>query len=125
MLVGPAGGETDAAIAHHHAGDAVARRRRHPVLPGYLAVIMGVDVDEARGHDLALGVDLFLASAGNRPDSGDAAVADRDIGLEGLAARAIDDRTAANDQIEIDHAFPQCAAIARDDRGEIDGPYRR
>ena len=40
--------EPDAAVAHHHGGDAVPARRRHPRVPGHLRVVVGVHVHEAR-----------------------------------------------------------------------------
>jgi len=71
---------------------------------------MGMDVDEARGDDPALGVDLFGAGAGDLADRGDLAVLDRDIALEGFAAGAVDDRRATDHNIEIAHrASPLCA----------------
>ena len=63
---GLAGGEADAAIAHHRGGDAVPGGRRHVAVPYRLGIVMGVDVDEAGGDQLALGVDLFRAAAGDR-----------------------------------------------------------
>ena len=48
--------------------------RRQAFVPGRLAVVVRVDVDEAGGDDLALGVDLFAAGAGDAADLGDAAV---------------------------------------------------
>ena len=85
LVLRPAGREADAAVAHHHGGDAVARRGREALVPGRLAVVVGVDVDEARRHELALGVDLLAARAGDLADRGDAAVLDGDIGLARLA----------------------------------------
>ena len=45
---GRTGREADAAVAHHDGGDAVPRRRQQAAVPGGLAVVVGVDVDEAR-----------------------------------------------------------------------------
>ena len=47
---------------------------REAVVPGHLAVIVGVDVDEARRDRQALGVDLLAPGAGDAADRGDAAV---------------------------------------------------
>ena len=58
--------EPDAAVAHRDAGDAVQRRRRDERVPGDLAVEVGVDVDEARGDEQAVGVDLAVAGARRR-----------------------------------------------------------
>src|SRR5579883_1103405 len=104
VLIGLAGREADPAIAHHDAGDAVARGWRHAVFPSDLPVIVRMDIDEARRNELALGVDLFRTACGDRADCGNAAVFDRNVRLERLSARAVDDRPAANDQIEIAHS---------------------
>ena len=47
--------EADAAIAHHRRGDAVPARGLQVRVPGRLAVIVGVDVDEAGRDQQALG----------------------------------------------------------------------
>ena len=67
--------------------------------PGDLAVIMGVDVDEARRDQLAPGVDLFLALGRDLADLGDATVLDRDIGLEQVATVPVGDIAAADHEI--------------------------
>ena len=56
-VLGPARREPDAAVPHHHRRDAVPRRRHDAVVPGDLAVVVGVDVDEAGHHHGAVGVD--------------------------------------------------------------------
>src|SRR5947209_8874009 len=49
IVVGRAAwGETDAAIADRHGGDAMRGGRAQAARPDRLAVIMGVDIDEAR-----------------------------------------------------------------------------
>src|SRR3546814_4391921 len=60
---------------------------------------MGMDVDEAGGDDPAARVDLFAPGGQVRADRDDAVAVDRDIRRERLAARAVDDRAAANHQI--------------------------
>ena len=52
-------------------------------VPDGLAVVMGVDVDEARRDEPALGVDLLAPRAASRADGGDPAAGDGDIGVEG------------------------------------------
>jgi hypothetical protein len=101
MIVRPAGREADAAIAHDHGRDAILRRGRDVLAPGDLAVIMGVDVDKACGDELASGVDLVLACVGDLADLGDAAVLDRDIGLEQIAAAPVSNGAAANHEVRI------------------------
>ena len=56
--VGRGRGEADAAVAHHDRGDAVPRRRREPRVPRDLGVVVGVDVDPARGDQQPVGVDV-------------------------------------------------------------------
>ena len=106
VCVGPRRREADAAIAHHHGGDAVPARRREFAVPGRLAVIVGMDIDEAGRHQRAGRVDLAPARPGPAAGLGDAPAIDRDIAGEGLASRAVDDRAAANDQI-VHGGFPQ------------------
>ncbi len=53
--------EADAAVAHHHGGHPVRRRRRQPLRPDGLAVVVGVQVDEAGRDQQAGRVDLPLA----------------------------------------------------------------
>ena len=97
----PAGREADAAIAHHHGGDAVARGRHEALVPGRLPVIVGVDVDEARRDGQPLGVDLLAPGAGDAADGSDAAVLHGDIGLARRTARAVEHGAVAHHQIEL------------------------
>ena len=69
------------------------------VVPGDLAVIVGVDVDKAGGDDLPAGVDLIRARAGDVAHSGDLPVLHRDIGPEARRAGAIDHGPAADHQV--------------------------
>ena len=48
VAVGGRWREADAAVAHHHGGDAVPGARGDPRVPGDLGVVVGVDVDPAR-----------------------------------------------------------------------------
>ena len=57
---GTAGGEADAAIAHHRRGHAMPGGGGEVRIPHRLPVVMGVDVHEAGGDDAAAGVDLVL-----------------------------------------------------------------
>ena len=67
-------------------------------IPGRLAVIVGVDVDEARRDQQALGVDLLAPSAATVPTAAICAV-DRDIGGHGRPAPPVGDLAAPDDQI--------------------------
>src|SRR3546814_5159595 len=55
--------EADAAVAGHHGGDPVPGRRVEAVVPGGLAVVVHVDVDEAGRDEQAIGVELLAAGA--------------------------------------------------------------
>ena len=69
-------------------------------VPHCLAVVVGVDVHEARCDQLPLGVDLLGAVTRNLADGGDAIALDADIGLDGRASGAVNDGSAAYDQVE-------------------------
>ena len=58
--------EPDAAVADDHGGDAVPARRRELRVPGGLAVVVRVHVDEAGGDEQPVGVD-GPARRGRRP----------------------------------------------------------
>ena len=57
VVLGFAGGEANPAIAYDHAGHPVPGRGLHALVPGGLAVIVGMDVDEAGADQLAAGLD--------------------------------------------------------------------
>ena len=99
MIGRAAGREADAAIAHDGGGDAILRRGRDVLAPGDLAVIMGVNVDKARRHQFAAGVDLFLAFAGDAADLDNAAACDRHVRFEQVAAEAVGDAAAADHEV--------------------------
>ena len=107
VLVGAHRREADAAVAHHHRGDAVPARRREQRVPGDLAVVVRVDVDEAGRDEHAVGVDRPARRRRRRAvaDLGDHAVVDRDVGRRGRRAGAVDDRAAADH--EIVHGSPR------------------
>ena len=92
--------EADAAVAHHHGGHPVRRRRRQSLRPDGLAVVVGVQVDEA-GRDQQPGrVDLpRRAGAVDVADRGDHAVLDGDVADERLTAQPVDDGAVADDQV--------------------------
>ena len=80
VAVGRGGREADAAVAHDHGGDAVPDRRREQRVPGDLAVVVRVHVDEpGRDHE-AGGVDLLATGLVDGAHRGDAAVVDGDVG---------------------------------------------
>ena len=97
LVVGRAHGrEADAAVAEHDRRDAVGGRRLERVVPGDLAVVVGVEVEEAGRDEGAVGVDLAAGGLVDLADGDDAAVADADVAGERVGAGAVDDRSAAD-----------------------------
>jgi endonuclease/exonuclease/phosphatase family metal-dependent hydrolase len=99
VVVGPAGREAHAAVAHDRRRDPVPGGRREPRVPGGLAVVVRMDVDEARRDQQAAGVDLLSSGRVHRADCDDHAVGDGDVGHARRSAAAVDHRTAAKYQI--------------------------
>ena len=99
VLVGFGRRESYTAIAHHDRGDAVPGARRHFGIPGRLAVVMGVDVDEARRDRKAAGVDFLAALCCDGANGRDQAVVDGYVADKGRGAGAIDDRAVADDHV--------------------------
>ncbi len=92
------GGEPDAAVAGDHGGDPVPGRRLEQRVPRGLAVVVGVDVDEA-GRDQQPGrVDGLGGVAGERRPRhrDDRAVLHRHVTDEARVARAVDDGAAGD-----------------------------
>ena len=58
--------EADAAVAHHDRGHAMPARRCQLDVPRRLAVVVGVDVDEAGRDEGAVGVELAAAALRRR-----------------------------------------------------------
>ena len=89
------------AVAGDHGGDAVLDRREHQRVEQQLGVEVGVRVDEARGDDVAAGVDDPLGRhAVERPaDADDAPVVDADVAEVAGQAGAVDDQSVADDEV--------------------------
>src|SRR5207248_2182805 len=79
--------------------------------PGDLAVVVRVHVDPAGCHNRAVGVDLAHARAGDVADLGDDAVVDGDVTGAGGSTGAVDNGSAADD--EVVHWLPQRLVDAR------------
>ena len=103
------GHDAEAAIAHHRGGDTERRRGRERCIPGHLRVVVRVNVDDARRQSEAVGIDGPGSRILDLADVGDAAILHRKIGAPGLVAQAVDDRGAANDQID-HHRLPPFSA---------------
>ena len=96
LLAGGTRREAHAAVAHYEGGHTIAERRIELVVPGGLAVVVGVNVDPTRCHHGAGCVDGAIAverTADGRED----AVVDRYVTGELLGARTVDDRAALDD----------------------------
>ena len=98
----PHRGEADPAIAHHDGSDPVPAARRHLFVPTDLAVVVGVDVHEAGGQQVAFGIDDPLGlgwTAASRRDFGDRAAVGDHIGADRLGAGAVDEGGVLDDEI--------------------------
>ncbi len=65
-----------------------------------LRVVMGVDIDEPRCDQLALGIDLFRSRCRNRPDDSDLPADNPHIRLARRASGAVDNGSTTDDQIK-------------------------
>ena len=77
--------EADAAVAHHQRGHAMVDAGREGLVPAGLAVVVGVDVDEAGREPGAGGVDALVRGAGDAAHLDDAAVLHADVGADRAA----------------------------------------
>ena len=92
--------KAEAAVAQSHRRDAVPAGQGAVGVPENLGVVVGVQVDEAGGHDQALGVDFPLSVAAVQPaDLGDATVLDGDIADVAGRPGPVDDGTASDDDV--------------------------
>src|SRR2546425_9596073 len=98
--------QCEPAIAHDHGGDAVPAGAAPELVPGHLSVHMGVAVDEARRGDQAVGVERALRHRSDAPDLDDPAVLDSDVTAIARGARAVDDRSVADQQIQTHGVSP-------------------
>jgi hypothetical protein len=108
----PAGddrGEADAAVAGDHRRHAVATGRLQQAVPADLAVVVGVDVDEAGSDDAIRRVDRLygttaepgIVDAATATHLHDPAVFDADIGCIAVGASSVDDGAA--DDLQVEH----------------------
>ena len=95
MRVGAHRREPDAAVAHDHGGHAVPARRREQRVPGGLAVVVRVQVDEAGREQQAVGVDGAVRRAvgecAGLGDLGAHAGVDGDVGRTRRYAVTVDE----------------------------------
>ena len=69
-----------------------------------LRVVVRVDVDEPRRDQEAVGIDFTITALAECSDLDHPSVMDRDIGGVPRRAGAVDDRPAADDEIDAAHA---------------------
>src|SRR5438876_5863 len=94
-----AGRDCEPAVTHDDGGDAVPRRGARLRVPEELAVVVGMDVDEAGGEGEARAVDLAGAVLGDAPDGRYAVAGDGEVAACGLAAAAITEERAPDDEV--------------------------
>jgi len=106
--LGPDRCKAETAVPEHHRGHAVVTRDGAPRVPANLGVVVGVQVDKARCHDLAGGVDLlFGRSLRAAAELSHLAVADPDVALVARHPCAVDDRPALDVNVELSaHGMP-------------------
>src|SRR5207249_867077 len=95
-----AGRDGEPAVAHDDGRDAVPRRGARLRVPEELAVVVGMDVDEAGGEGEARAVELAGATLGDAPDGRYTVAGDGEIARRGLAAAAITEERAPDDHAE-------------------------
>ena len=71
----------------------------HPLIPGGLAVIVGVDIDETRRHHPAVGIQLPTAPTHIVPDRGDQVTLDGDVGAVHRPTTAVGHEAVADHQV--------------------------
>ncbi len=90
----------EAAVAGDDARDTVERRGGEPRVPEHLGVVVGVDVDEPRGHDLTRGVELPIPSEAF-PHADDAPFGHSHVGRPGGSPCPVDQRTSTDHDVAV------------------------
>ena len=98
--LGPDGCDGEATVPGDDARDPVERGGGEPGVPEHLGVVVGVDVDEPRGHDLTRGVELPVPAEAF-PHADDAAFGHSDVGPTGGSSRPVDQRTSPNHDVAV------------------------
>ena len=105
-VLGLAGRDGEAAVAHHQRGHAMPEAGREQRVPQHLVVVVGVDVDDAGSDNLALGVDDALGLARHLAGLDDLAALHRHVAGKRRCAGAVDDRPVPNDEVVHEMAPP-------------------
>ena len=83
------------------------------LVPGRLAIVMGVHVDEARRHDFPRSIDRFVGRvSGKRADGFDNTVFDADILVLGRGARPVIDLAISDKDIGMGHSDCSACKVA-------------
>ena len=96
--------ERKSAISHHHGCDAVPTRAGTKRVPEHLRIHMRVPINEARGDDVSLGIDLAIALGVDPPHPPYSIADDSDVGSIGGQTGSIDDRAIADYEV-VPHVF--------------------
>jgi hypothetical protein len=99
MRVGVDGSESDAAIAHHGGGHAVVAGGGELRVPGRLAIVVGVDVDEARCDGVAFGVDFATTRPLDLSDRRDPTIPQGEVTHAAGVSRAVDQASISNHEV--------------------------
>ena len=92
-------GEREAAVTHHHAGNAMPARACTQRVPKHLGVHVRMAVNKAGGNDMPLGIDDFPGVLTNFANGDNFARSDSDIGLKAGQPGTINHRTVFNKEI--------------------------
>ena len=94
------GRKTDPTVAGNDCGDAMHRRRLEQLIPGCLAVVMRMVVDEPGCDDESTRIDYLRAVTVNcAPDLYETAIRDGDITDETRCAGAVDDGSVSDHEV--------------------------
>ena len=93
------GCEPNAAIPHHHGGDAVPAGRCQNRIPSGLAIIVSVDIHPARSNQLTVGIDFIVRAFKHLTYFHDLALRNRDISYFSISASPIDDGSVSYDEV--------------------------
>ena len=93
------GSEADTAVADHQRRHAVDGRRGEIGIPGELAVVVGMDVDPPRGHDVARGVDGAVRWPEVGTNGDDGVAVDCDVSRESRSPGTVHHSSIGDDEI--------------------------
>src|SRR5262249_26831635 len=96
--------EPEAAISQDHRSDSVPAGNGAPWVPSNLRIVVGVQIDEARRHDCAVGIDGAFGEAGRSPAYlRDSALPDPEVRAVARYAGSVDNRSAFDVDVILGH----------------------